>query len=219
MTTGRVDGVLFDLDGTLLDTAPDLVGALNRLLSELKHAPVDYPAARAYASTGAGGLLRMALPDLGDEEIQQLTPRYLSLYTARIAEETVLFPGMEALLEGIEQSGRCWGVVTNKPAALTEPLLKALDLFDRCACVISGDTLPHRKPRPEPLWLGLETASLTAEAAMYVGDADRDIEAGRAAGMTTVGVTYGYILPNEDPANWDTDYLIHRPEELLNHLP
>ncbi|MDG1462142.1 MAG: HAD-IA family hydrolase, partial [Gammaproteobacteria bacterium] len=123
--------------------------------------------------------------------------------------------GMAELLEQLEASDILWGVVTNKPAYLTDPLLKALRLYDRSACVISGDTIPHRKPEPEPLLLGMQHAGLAPANTLYVGDAERDIQAGRNAGMTTVAAEYGYILPEENPADWQANYHIAHPSELL----
>ena len=139
-------GILLDLDGTLLDTAPDMVASLGPICKKLDIQAPDYDFARAYVSMGAAGLLRAALPYLDEGEIAELIPAYLDIYAANLANDTVLFEGMAELLEQLEASDILWGVVTNKPAYLTDPLLKALRLYDRSACVISGDTIPHRKP-------------------------------------------------------------------------
>jgi phosphoglycolate phosphatase len=209
-------GVLLDLDGTLLDTAPDMVAALNPICSRLGVAAPDYEFARDYVSMGATGLLRGALPYMDEDEIAALVPEYLEIYAANLACDTVLFDGMEALLNTLEASAIRWGVVTNKPAFLTDPLLKALNLHERSACVVSGDTLPQRKPQPEPLLLGMQQAGLVAATTLYVGDAERDIQAGRNAGMKTVAAVYGYILPEDNPADWQADYQIDHPAELLD---
>ena len=214
-----IRSVLFDLDGTLLDTAPDMVGALNALRGEEQLGPVPYAIARAHVSTGAIGLLKLAFPNHADRDMRRLHQRYLQIYANRLSEETVPFPGIEELLVTLERSGLDWGVVTNKPASLTEPLLEALELLHRCACVVSGDTLPERKPHPGPLLHAVAQAGMDTSAAMYIGDASRDIEAGKAAGLTTVAATYGYILPGDDPSGWGADLMIGRPGELLDYLP
>jgi 2-phosphoglycolate phosphatase len=217
--TVAIRGVLFDLDGTLLDTAPDMVGALNALRTEERLGPMPYAIARAHVSTGAIGLLKLAFPSHADRDMRRLHQRYLQIYADRLSEETVPFPGVEELLAALERSGLDWGVVTNKPASLTEPLLEALELLRRCACVVSGDTLPERKPHPGPLLHALAQAGMDNTAAMYIGDASRDIEAGRAAGLTTVAAAYGYILPGDDPSGWGADLIIESPGELLDYLP
>lgn len=216
--TTRTAAVLFDLDGTLLDTAPDMVPALNDLRREQGRDPLDYAAARAFVSNGALGLLGLAFADAEGEERQRLHRRYLELYTARLARQTALFPGMAEVLHRLEQAAIPWGVVTNKPARLTEPLLDELGLRSRCACVVSGDTLAERKPHPGPLLHALALISASAPDAIYVGDAERDIVAGRAAGMRTVAATYGYIPPGQDPAGWGAHHHIARPSDLLDLL-
>jgi len=207
--------VLFDLDGTLLDTAPDMVAALNLLCEQESRQTLPYELARAHVSNGSLGLLRVAF---GAEPVAPNSPlvmRFLELYAAMIDRTTVLFPGMAELLETLEHNAIAWGVVTNKPAHLTEPLLEGLDLRRRCQCVVSGDTLPERKPHPAPLLHALAQLGCTAPQALYVGDARRDVEAGAAAGLSTVAATYGYIPPGEDPADWDADHLIDQPGDLL----
>jgi len=217
-TNSGITGVLFDLDGTLLDTAPDMVASLEPICSRLKLPMPLYDEARNHVSRGAAGLLRMAFPHFNEEEITALVPEYLDVYASRLAVDTVLFDGMETLLKEFEDNDILWGVVTNKPAFLTDPLLKALDLFDRSACVVSGDTLPQRKPAPEPLLHGLSQAGLNAVNCFYVGDAERDIAAGRAAGMYTVAAAFGYIPPEENPSDWQADHLIHSPAEIRGLL-
>jgi len=216
IANSSVTGVLLDLDGTLLDTAPDMVAALKPLCEHHDEPMPQYAAARAYVSMGAAGLIGMAFPQRNAEEIQELVPEYLEIYAAQLAEATELFAGMQELLELLEEHGKLWGVVTNKPAFLTDPLLKALNLYERSACVVSGDTLPQRKPAPEPLLHGLSQAGIDGSKAIYVGDAERDIEAGRNAGMITAAAAYGYILPHENPANWQADHLVDSPLELID---
>jgi 2-phosphoglycolate phosphatase len=214
----RLKAVLFDLDGTLLDTAPDMVAALNALLAEESLAPLDYRFARAHVSNGALGLLQIAFEQIDEANRDRLRDRFLEIYAARLAVATRLFAGMEAVLGNIEASGMVWGVVTNKPAYLTEPLMAALGLSQRCACLVSGDTLPHRKPRPEPLLHATKLISVGSGQAVYVGDAARDIEAGQAAGMATVAAAYGYIQPGDDPATWGADHAIEHPAHLWDIL-
>lgn len=214
----RPSAVLFDLDGTLLDTAPDMVPALNELLAEESRAPLAYVGARSQVSNGVPGLLRLAFGALAEEPHERLRTRYLQLYGRRLAEETRLFAGMAQVLQWLEARQIPWGVVTNKPAALTEPLLEQLDLHARCACVVSGDTVARRKPDPLPLVHALDIIGVPPSTAIYVGDAARDITAGRAAGMRTVAALYGYIPAGEDPQAWGADHDIRHPLELLELL-
>lgn len=207
--------VLFDLDGTLLDTAPDMVGSLNELQLEEGDSPLDYDICRAHVSNGVAGLLRIAFDEIGDSRRERLHKRFLEIYAGRLARETSLFPGIAEVLARIESLGTPWGVVTNKPAAFTEPLLRELQLRSRCACVVSGDTIAQRKPHPEPLLHALAQMGHQRGLAVYIGDARRDVAAGKAAGMMTVAATYGYIPPNEDPHTWGADALVSDPPALL----
>ena len=195
-------GVLFDLDGTLLDTARDLGGALNDLLADCGRPPLPAAEIRPWASHGSGALIRLAFGLTAGEEFDALRERFLDRYAERIALETRLFPGGEALLEGIEGAGLRWGVVTNKPAFLTDPLLAALGLDRRAACVVSGDTLPQKKPHPAPLLHAAALAGLDPTACVYLGDAERDVQAARAAGMTPLVALFGYLGDHDDPASW-----------------
>jgi phosphoglycolate phosphatase len=214
----NISGVIFDLDGTLLDTAPDMVGALNALRIQENLDPLPYPMVRPHVSNGALALLRLAFPDYDEHQISGLHKRYLAIYSEHLSVETAPFPGIDTLLQDLERAGLSWGIVTNKPTALTEPLLAAQGLLHRCACVVSGDTLPQRKPHPAPLLHALQQLGLKPDVAMYIGDAPRDIEAGKAAGMTTVAATYGYIQPDDDPLAWGADIYIDSPAELMGHL-
>ena len=218
-----LQAVLFDLDGTLLDTAPDMVGALNDLRAEQSCAPVDYATARAHVSHGAFGLVDIAFGRIDAEKRLRLRDRFLEIYANRVATETTLFDGMEMVLNRLEADGLAWGIVTNKPGSLTEPLLAALGLLSRCACVVSGDTVAQRKPHPEPLLHAMRQIHPAAEPGdsaqlVYVGDADRDIQAGKAAGMITVAATYGYIPLDDDPLQWNADHIIEQPPQLLDIL-
>ena len=218
-----LQAVLFDLDGTLLDAAPDMVGALNDLRAEQSLAPIDYAVARAHVSHGAFGLVDIAFGKIDAAKRLRLRDRFLEIYAGRVATATTLFDGMETVLNQVEADGLAWGVVTNKPGNLTEPLLAALGLLSRCACVVSGDTVAKRKPHPEPLLHAMRQINAKLKPGdgaqlMYVGDADRDIQAGKAAGMITVAATYGYIPPDDDPLHWNADHLIEHPPQLLDIL-
>jgi phosphoglycolate phosphatase len=213
--SGTIRAVLFDLDGTLLDTAPDMVAVLHRVQAEEGRTPLPYPFARRYVSHGVLGLLRAAFGELEAGQRARLQRRYLEAYAARLAVETTLFDGMAAVLGQLEAARIPWGVVTNKPGHLTEPLLRQLGLRTRCACVVSGDTVAERKPHPEPLLHALRLIPAPPHDAVYVGDAQRDIAAGRAAGLRTIAALYGYIPPEDDPAGWGADHDVASPAELL----
>ena len=193
-----------------------MVAALDQLLVEESRDPVDYDYGRAHVSNGAFGLIDIAFGKLEEAHRLSLRDRYLRLYEKHLATRTTPFDGMDTVLEHLEQANIHWGIVTNKPTYLTEPLLDTLGLLSRCACVISGDTLSERKPHPRPLLYAAELIGIDPAQAMYVGDANRDIEAGRAAGMMTVAATYGFIMPGDDPATWHADHTIDEPIELLS---
>ena len=211
--------VLFDLDGTLLNTAPDMVLALDRLLAEHGHGPSDFELARLHVSKGAIGLINIAWSALGlkleEAHRMSLRERYLDLYAERLCEQTALFDGMAAVLEAFENAGLPWGIVTNKPGFLAEPLLVQLELLPRCAVLVSGDTLSERKPHPRPLLFAAEQLGIDPGQAIYVGDDERDIVAGKAAGMKTITAAYGFIPPDENPDDWQADARIDSPAELL----
>jgi N-acetyl-D-muramate 6-phosphate phosphatase len=219
MSQPQIRGVLFDLDGTLLDTAPDMIVALNTLLAQQGRAPLPYVLARTQVSHGSTGMLKQAFPDIPQgAEFEQLRTRFLALYSARIAQETALFPGCDTVLDTLAQQGIAWGIVTNKPAFLTEPLLKALDLAQRAGCVVSGDTLAERKPHPAPLLHAAQLLALPPRQCVYVGDAQRDVQSARAAGMQVLLALYGYLGPEDQPDSWQADVQIHSPVEILQWL-
>ena len=213
----NVEAVLVDLDGTLVDTAPDLVGVLNALLVDRSLPPVPFAIARNEVSNGALGLLRLGFPGHGsDEELEPLRLEFLEIYTRNVCIHSRLFKGLGDILSKLDELSVSWGIVTNKPHSMTAPLLEALDLHHPPRCVVSGDRLPQRKPHPAPLLLGAEELGIKAERCVYVGDARRDIDAGRAAGMATVAAAYGYIRAADDPARWGASAVIRRPGELLD---
>jgi 2-phosphoglycolate phosphatase len=214
LDAGGCSAVLFDLDGTLVDTAPDMVAVLQAMQSDHGLTPVDYELGRSYVSNGAVGLLQLGFPGADDEQVEALRPEYLARYRDRLSDASSLFPNLGELVDHLDRHSRPWGVVTNKPHHLTEPLMLALELLDRVACCISGDTLPQRKPDPAPLHHACDIAGLDAATVIYVGDSSRDIEAGRAAGMVTIAAAYGYITPDDDAEAWGADVIARDTEEL-----
>ncbi|HSD69835.1 MAG TPA: HAD-IA family hydrolase [Woeseiaceae bacterium] len=214
----RARGVLFDLDGTLVDTAPDMVTVLADLQEAHGLEPLAYEVARAHVSNGAIGLLRLAFPDVPADALGPLHSEYLERYAQALCVRSALFPGLGQLLDDLDRANCPWGVVTNKPGRLTVPLMGALQLADRAGCVVSGDTLPQRKPHPAPLLLAARTLGVAPQASVYIGDAARDIEAGRAAGMATVAAAYGYIVPGDEPSGWGANSVVSDTDELAHVL-
>jgi len=211
--------VLFDLDGTLVDTAPDLAFALNGTLIESGRTALPFDAIRPVVSHGGSALLRLAYGEsLEAAAFARVRDRFLALYRENLARESRLFAGMESLLATLEARGLTWGVVTNKPSWLTEPLLDALALRERAASVVSGDTLAQSKPHPAPLLHACREAGSEPAACLYIGDAERDIEAGRRAGMRTLVAAFGYLGAGDDPEAWGADGVIAEPGEVLTWL-
>ncbi|MGB5740660.1 MAG: HAD-IA family hydrolase [Woeseia sp.] len=214
----RVKAVLFDLDGTLVDTAPDMVAALARLQQAHGADDFDHDVARANVSNGAAGLVRVAFPDADDATRAMLHKHFLALYQENLCVHSRVFPGLPPLLDELDRQRMPWGVVTNKPQALTDALLVGLRLTRRMACAISGDTLPQRKPHPAPMLLASRMLNVDPGNVVYVGDAARDIEAGRAAGMATIAAAWGYITADDDPRFWNADHLAATPDQLTHLL-
>ncbi len=211
--------VLFDLDGTLADTAPDLAAALNAVLLASGKSALPFEKIRPAVSHGGKALIKVGFdlpPD--SDEAEALRLQLLDHYRDNIAQHTQLFPGMEDVLAYIEDSGNNWGVVTNKPGWLTHPLMAALKLDQRAACVISGDTLDERKPHPAPLLHACELAGSQAEHCVYIGDAERDIIAGNRAGMHTLLALFGYLEDSDQPHEWGADASVESPEAILHWL-
>jgi len=218
LLNGGAKAVFFDLDGTLVDTAPDMVTALQQLQVEHGVRPVHYELGRSHVSNGALGLLRLAFPDHVITPESPLLCEFIDRYAARVCEESRVFAGLEALLERLDKAVLPWGVVTNKPAHLTDPIMAALGLSARSVCTVSGDTLPTRKPDPAQLLHACEVAAVAPADCIYVGDAARDIEAGSRAGMATIAATYGYVVSSDDPQNWGADEYASNPAELAQIL-
>jgi phosphoglycolate phosphatase len=218
LAVGNPRAVLFDLDGTLLDTAPDMVGALNDLRVEQSLAPLPFAIARPHVSHGALSLVRLAFPEARDADREALRLRFLELYRSQLAVRTRPFAGMLELLAAIERAGLPWGVVTNKPAWLTEPLLEATGLRSRASIIVSGDTVPERKPHPLPLIHASQRLGIAPTECLYVGDAERDVQAARAAGMRVIVALFGYIDPLEAPQSWPADGWIRSPLDAMTWL-
>jgi len=211
--------VLFDLDGTLIDTAPDMAAALNALLVAEGRSPLPFDAIRPHVSHGAAGLLHIGFGAVEDAaESERRRGAFLSTYERNLAAASRPFPGIAELLSRIEDAGLRWGVVTNKPGWLTEPLLRLLDLERRAAAIVSGDTLAQRKPDPAPLLFACSAAGTVPERTVYVGDAERDVAAGRAAGMASYVALYGYLGPADRPGEWGATALLEQPGDLWPHL-
>lgn len=215
----RLACVLFDLDGTLVDTAPDLLAALQRALRSHDLAIPDERRVQPYISYGAAAMVRESLNGSGTEELQkQVLAAMLEDYQQHIADQTRLFPGMVEVLQDLETRGIKWGVVTNKLRRFTEPLMAALQLTPRAACIISGDTTGNSKPHPEPMLAACRDAGVRPEQSVYIGDSANDIAAGKVVNMKTVAAAYGYLKPAEDPHNWGADALISDPLEILHWI-
>jgi N-acetyl-D-muramate 6-phosphate phosphatase len=212
-----IEAIFFDLDGTLVDSAPDFVAAMQRLRTEMSLPLVEAAHVSAVVSKGGRAMLRSAFPDADEKQIDTLLPRFLELYSQAIATHTRTYPEIDTLIETLENRGIKWGIVTNKPGWLARSLSAALKLDKRHAALVSGDCLPQKKPEPEPILYACELAGVSAERSVYVGDDARDIEAGRRAGTMTVAVTWGY-LAGEDPHAWDADLVITAPSQLLPAL-
>ena len=214
-----IQAILFDLDGTLADTAPDLGLALN--LQRERHGlpPLAMETIRPYASHGTRGLFEIGFgltPQ--DARFEPMREEYLALYTANLCLHTTLFPGMAELLAALEARNILWGVVTNKPARFTNPLLEQLGLFRRAASIISGDTCPYPKPHPEPLLTAAREIGVAPQSCLYVGDAERDVEAAVAAGMTALIAGYGYLGATDRPETWGAHGRINAPQDILAYL-
>ena len=206
--------VLFDLDGTLADTAPDLAAAVNKMRTDRGLDETPFEQLRPLASAGARGLIGVAFGVTpADEGYDAMRTEFLDNYAARIAESTELFDGMLELLSAIEARGMRWGIVTNKPERFTNALVPLIGL-GHAACVVSGDTTPHPKPHPEPLLEAARRIRLDAQACWYVGDDLRDIQAGKAAGMPTVAAAWGYCGHTE-PRSWEADIIADTPTSLI----
>ena len=210
---------MFDLDGTLVDSAPDLAGTVNDMLAQRGRPPVPYAALRPHAGSGARGMLRVAFG------VMPVAPAYAALrdefhdhYATRMLQDTRSFAAAMAVLDRLDHHGVPWGIVTNKALRFAQPLVQALGLHRRTAALVGGDSTPHTKPHPAPLLEAALRLGLSPAACVYVGDDQRDIQAGRAAGMDTLAATWGYLGEDEAPHAWGADAVLAHPKELLHWL-
>jgi phosphoglycolate phosphatase len=218
MRSRGLSAVLLDLDGTLLDTAPDMAHALNqlRVAEGLETLPFEH--IRPHVSHGALRLIRLAFGEPEPARFEALRSRFLEIYRGGLAIKTCLFEGFDEVLSAIELAGLRWGIVTNKPGWLTVPLLEQLGLDRRSACTVSGDTLSERKPHPMQLLHAAALLGLEPRECVYLGDAERDVQAARNAGMIPLVAGFGYLSDGEDPAAWRPEAVLGRPQELLDWL-
>jgi 2-phosphoglycolate phosphatase len=207
--------VLFDLDGTLVDSAPDLHRAGELMRARAGLPPLALDQFRPAVSRGSRAMLAVALPHLDATAREAWVAPFLAAYAEGIAEESRLFPGMHAVLAAIEADGACWGIVTNKPEGLARALVQGLGLDARCAVLVGGDTLPQRKPDPQPLWFACDQLGVDARRAVYVGDDARDIEAARAAGLRAIAAAWGYRDEDDRIGDWGADLVLESPADLL----
>ena len=218
-TAPRIKAVLFDLDGTFADTAPDLGGALNTLLAMRGKPPLPLGEIRKVASSGARGLLGLGFASMpGDPGYEALAKEFLDLYERDLCRETRLFPGIPELLHALENRGLHWGIVTNKAERFAIPLIRLLGLSERASCVVCGDSTPYRKPHPAPLLAAAQAIDVAPNACIYLGDDERDMIAGRAAGMRVAVAEYGYLGTDNPPEQWPADLWVRHPIELVAAL-
>jgi 2-phosphoglycolate phosphatase len=214
-----IRAVLFDLDGTLIDSAPDLGAAADKMRIDRGLPSLPYELYRPLAGAGARGMLKVAF-DMTPEhqDFMAMREEFFANYEAAMTVHTYVFDGVQDLIASLQAQSLAWGVVTNKMARFTDPLVQAMPLFESAAAIVSGDTTPHPKPHPEPLFEAARRLGLSPEQCLYVGDDERDIVAGRAAGMPTVAATYGYLGEKTDVSSWGADLQIDSPIKLLQFL-
>jgi phosphoglycolate phosphatase len=210
--------VLFDLDGTLVDTAPDLLACLDQALQQAGQKPANAEALRPYISYGAAIMIDRAVSGDDSKLKDSILQTMLALYQQNIARHSQLFTGLESLLNWLDDNTVKWGVVTNKRQRFTHPLMAAFKLDHRAACIVSGDTTANSKPHPEPMLKACEIAAVSPENCIYIGDAEHDIQAGRNSGMKTVAALYGYLKPDDQPDQWGADVLVDSPEHLKHWI-
>jgi len=215
----KLTTVFFDLDGTLADTAPDLAASLNQLLNQRGRPSLPFDRIRSSVSLGGNAMLSLGFPlDEDSEEFQNLKQQFLEIYSRRLHQDTRLFPGIEDVLGEIETMGLAWGIITNKSTWLTGPLLNELGLTHRTGCIVCGDSTAHRKPHPAPMLHACKLTNSQPESSVYIGDAKRDIEAGKASGMRTIAAAYGYIEPADQIESWEADAIIHSAADILTWI-
>lgn len=211
--------VLFDLDGTLLDTAPDMAYALNQLRAKYQLAELDQDLIRPHVSHGVKALIKLGFNlHEDDKHFSKLAEEYLDIYQAHATNATKLFPDMEKVLDFLDSERIFWGIVTNKPTRFTREILKDLELETRALCVVCGDTLTKRKPDPEPLLYACEQIDRNPNECLYIGDSEIDVRASKAAGIGSLVALYGYINTNEDPFSWEANGYVREPIDIIPWL-
>jgi len=211
--------VFFDLDGTLADTAPDLAAALNQLFEQHGHKALPYEVIRPTVSMGGNAMLKLGFTiDEATQQFEQLRDEFLAIYDRRLHRDSRLFAGMAEVLDEIEAMGLRWGIITNKSTWLTEPLISELGLTSRTGCIVCGDSTAHRKPHPAPMFHACKLTGSLPQESVYVGDARRDIEAGKASGMQTLAAAWGYIEKEDFIDSWEADAVIQSPAGILEWL-
>lgn len=219
MSDFKLSCVLFDLDGTLVDTAPDLIACLNHSLAVYGLNSVCAEYVKPFISLGAMAMINASVSDNVCESVRhKILETMLNRYESNIAEHTVFFAGMTDTLATIEQHGLKWGVVTNKRKRFTNTLMDALHLTERAACIISGDSTPNPKPHSDPMLAACEQAGVNPHECVYIGDASHDIAAGKSVQMKTIVALYGYIKANDDPATWGADIMLESPEQITHWI-
>jgi 2-phosphoglycolate phosphatase len=209
-------GVLFDLDGTLLDSAPDMVAAINLMRAERGEAPMALADLRPHVSKGARAMIRASWGHFDEATREAMVKPFLDTYERELGKHCTLFDGIAEMLDALDADGVRWGIVTNKPYYLAEPLIPMLGWADRCGVLIGGDSLAERKPHPLPLLHSAEVIGIAPADIVYVGDDERDIVAARAAGMPSIVALWGYRLAEDDPVAWLGDVMIEEPNVLLD---
>ncbi len=219
MRNTHFSGVLFDLDGTLLDTVPDLAGALNTLRERYQLPPLAIDQVRQVTSYGSPGFIKLGFDiDTDHPQYPQLKKEFYSLYENRISAETRPFDGVHLVLDTLKKQNLPWGIVTNKVENLARKVISDLGLLEHCACVIGGDTTPFAKPSPEPLFAACSIINCKPQSCLFIGDSILDIQAATSANMPSVIALYGYIPENENPSDWGANYAINNPGDLLKLL-
>lgn len=206
---------LFDLDGTLLDSAPDMLATVNVMRERRGIAPMLLAQIRPVVSRGARAMAGTAFPEWNDEEIINAVPEFLDIYAQELGKHCAPFDGIPELLDALEAQGSRWGIVTNKPEQLARDLMPMLGWDTRCGVLIGGDSLPERKPHPMPMFHAAKALGVAPEDCVYVGDDRRDIDAARAAGMPSIAALWGYRVAGDQPSAWGADVMVEQPIDLL----
>jgi len=215
----QLKALLLDLDGTLVDTAPDMVGTLNRVLENHQMPPVDMTVAGKLVSNGAKALIEHGFGEsLRAEQTPALIQEFLNDYKDNVCQQSYVYQGMDEVILECEQNNILWGIITNKPLSLARDLIEGLGLLQRAAILLGGDSLPVKKPDPVPMLHSCMVLNLAPSECLYVGDHERDIQAGNAAGMDTAAALWGYIADHENPNSWNANYLLQKPSGLLTLL-